>query len=152
MSRDAATLPSIDRLVPHSGTMSLLDRVVDAGDDHVVAELAIRSDGVFNDAGGVDAWIGIEYMAQAVAAWAGLRAHDRGEAPKIGLLLGTRRYLCHVPRFAVGDRLRITAVRQFIADNGLGQFDCRIERDGSVVAEAALNVFEPDDANHLQPR
>lgn len=136
---------AITELVPHAGPMCLLDRVIEASDDHLVAEVTIRSDGLFADEAGVNAWVGIEYMAQAVAAWAGWRARNAGGAPKIGLLLGSRRYASSVARFGVGDRLRIEVRCEFIADNGLGQFGCRISRDGVELASSALNVFEPDD-------
>ena len=141
----AASTFAITDLVPHAGPMCLLDRVIDAGDEYLVAEVTVRADGLFADGSGVGAWVGIEYMAQAVAAWAGWRARNGGGAPRIGLLLGSRRYASTRARFTVGQCLRIEVSRTFIADNGLGQFDCRIVDDGSIVASAALNVYEPDD-------
>ena len=142
--RAAASYP-IDELVPHKGPMCLLDRVIDAGDEHLVAEVTIRADGLFADGGAVGAWVGIEYMAQAVAAWAGWRARAQGGVPKIGLLLGTRDYRCAVARFQPGQCLTVSIRREFVADNGLGQFQCSI-RDGDIeLASVALNVFEPDD-------
>lgn len=64
---------------------------------------------------------------------------------KIGLLLGSRRYASNVARFGIGRCLRVEVGRTFIADNGLGQFDCRIVDDGFVIATAALNVYNLDD-------
>lgn len=142
---DRAEDVAIAELVPHSGAMCLLDRVIDAGDEYLIAEVLIPADGLFGDGSGVGAWVGIEYMAQAVSAWSGWRARGHGGAPKIGFLLGSRRYVSNVPRFAAGRRLQIDVRRQFIADNGLGQFDCRICDGDEVIATAALNVFEPDD-------
>lgn len=141
----AASDFAITDLVPHAGPMCLLDRVIEAADERLVAEVTVRRDGLFCDGHGVGAWVGIEYMAQAVAAWAGWRARNGGGEPKIGLLLGSRRYASSVARFGVGRCLRIEVGRTFIADNGLGQFDCRISDDGVVIATAALNVYEPDD-------
>ncbi|MFC4160470.1 ApeP family dehydratase [Chitinimonas lacunae] len=137
---------AIDRIVPHGGAMSLLDRPLAGGDDWLRAEVTIRPDSLFFDGRGVGGWVGVEYMAQAVAAWAGWRARLRGEAPRIGFLLGTRRYECSRPCFVAGEVLNVTVRREFQADNGLGQFDCRIEIDGVTVANAALTVFEPQDA------
>jgi predicted hotdog family 3-hydroxylacyl-ACP dehydratase len=37
--------------------------------------------------------------------------------------------------------------RQFQADNGIGQFDCRIAIAGQAVAHATLTVFEPTSAD-----
>lgn len=144
-----ATMYSIEELVPHTGRMCLLDRVIEAADQHLVAEVTIRADGLFAEDGEVGAWVGIEYMAQAVAAWAGWRARVQGGAPKIGLLLGTREYRCTVARFHAGQCLTISIRREFLADNGLGQFQCSI-RDGDVeLVAVALNVFEPDDPSEF---
>lgn len=125
--------------------MCLLDRLIDAGPEHLTAEVAVPADGLFSDAGGVGAWVGIEYMAQAVAAWAGWQWRAKGEAPRIGFLLGTRRYRCVVPRFAAGQRLRVEVRRNFQADNGLGQFDGRVLAEGQELASAQVNVFGPED-------
>lgn len=141
----AAQTYSIEELVPHKGPMCLLDRVIDAGDEHLVAEVTVRSGGLFDDGQGVGAWVGIEYMAQAVAAWAGWRAQVRGGLPKIGLLLGTRNYTSAVPRFTSGMCLTVAIRREFLADNGLGQFNCTISSGDQELVKVALNVFEPDD-------
>ena len=75
--------PDIRSLLPHSGTMVLLDRVVAADADSLCAEVAIRPDSLFCNADGVGAWVGIEYMAQAIAAHAGYLARLRGDAVKV---------------------------------------------------------------------
>ncbi len=136
----------ITDIVPHAGKMCLLDRAIDGDAESLSCEVTIRQDGLFFNHGGVDGWVGIEYMAQAVAAWAGWRARLRGEIPKIGFLLGSRRYDCSRPRFNLGETYRVDVHRQFQADNGLGQFDCSIQLDGQTVASATLTVFEPENA------
>ena len=72
-------MPDIRSLVPHSGTMVLLDRVISADENTLCAEVVIRPDSLFYADGGVGAWVGIEYMAQAIGAYAGYRARLRGE-------------------------------------------------------------------------
>ncbi|MBW8780146.1 MAG: hotdog family protein [Burkholderiales bacterium] len=139
------TLPPISALVPHQGAMCLLDRLLAAEGERLSAEVVVPAQGLFSHDGGVGAWVGIEYMAQAVAAWAGWQARMLGQPPSIGLLLGTRRYRCSVPRFAAGQRLQIDIERGYQADNGLGQFECRIHADGVELASAQLTVFGPQD-------
>ena len=139
------TLPPISELVPHQGSMCLLDRLVAAEGERLSAEVVVPAQGLFSRDDGVGAWVGIEYMAQAVAAWAGWQARTLGQPPRIGLLLGTRRYRCSVPRFAVGLRLRVDIEREYQADNGLGQFECRIHANGVELASAQLTVFGPED-------
>lgn len=139
------TLPPISALVPHQGAMCLLDRLLAAEGERLSAEVIVPAQGLFSHDGGVGAWVGIEYMAQAVATWAGWQAHQLGQPPRIGLLLGTRRYRCSVARFAAGQRLQVDIERGYQADNGLGQFECRIHADGVELASAQLTVFGPED-------
>lgn len=138
-------LPPVRELVPHAGPMSLLDRLIAVEGERLSAEVVVPADGLFSHDGGVGAWVGIEYMAQAVAAWAGWQARQKGEAPRIGLLLGTRRYRCSVARFAAGQRLQVDIEGSYQADNGLGQFDCCIHSDGVQLVSAQLTVFGPED-------
>jgi predicted hotdog family 3-hydroxylacyl-ACP dehydratase len=135
----------IERLIPHRGAMRLLDRVLQVDDEQVVAEVDVPFDGLFVRDGAVPSWVGIEYMAQAVAAWAGARARKQGGVPHAGLLLGTRRYEAHCDGFASGARLRIEAHCELIGANGLGQFDCRITLDGRELAASRISVLDPPD-------
>jgi predicted hotdog family 3-hydroxylacyl-ACP dehydratase len=138
----------ITDLVPHRGAMCWLDRVLEADAETLLAEATVRADHVLLRDGQLAASAGVEYMAQAAAAWAGWQRHaraDEGGAARIGFLLGTRRYHCHRAAFHVGDVLRVRVQRLFQADNGLGQFECVLTVEGTEVARASLNVFGPDD-------
>lgn len=133
-------------IVPQADRMSLLARAIEGDDTSIVVEADVSTDSLFHDGQGVGGWVGIEYMAQSIAAWAGWRARLRGEPPHIGFLLGTRRYECRRPYFHNGETLRIEATQLLWSESGLGQFECSIEIDGEQVANAALTVFEPADA------
>src|SRR5574341_117665 len=100
-------IPDIRSLLPHSGPMVLLDRVIAADEESLCAEVRIRQNSLFCNAGGVGAWVGLEYMAQAIGAYAGYAAKLRGDPIRIGFLLGTRRYQCSQPQFAVGSLLKV---------------------------------------------
>jgi predicted hotdog family 3-hydroxylacyl-ACP dehydratase len=128
---------AITDLVPHSGAMSWLDRVIEADAESLLAQATVRADHLLVRDGQLSASAGVEYMAQAAAAWAGYQRHlrtDADGAARIGFLLGTRRYQCSR-----------SVQRLFQAENGLGQFECVIRVDGAEVARASLNVFGPDD-------
>ncbi|MBU3070631.1 hotdog family protein [Aestuariicella sp. G3-2] len=137
-------------LVPHSGTMSLLDDTLSSDENSLTATVGIRPDSLFATEQGVPAWVGIEYMAQAIAAFAGVQARLAGEDIRIGFLVGSRKYTCDAPYFPIGSTLTIHVARELQGENGLGVFICRItsETDSAnmIVAEANLNVFQPDDA------
>jgi len=133
----------MDAWVPHRGAMSLLATVEHCDDESIVARVRVPADGLFTCAGGVPPWVGIEYMAQAVAAWSGARARAGGGSPRIGYLLGSRRYEAMVPMFEAGAELQVHAQCELTGDNGLGLFDCRITQDGRLLASGRLSVFEP---------
>lgn len=137
--------PDIRSLIPHTGPMVLLDQVISVDEDSLCAEVGIRWGSLFCDSDGVGAWVGIEYIAQAIAAYAGYRAQLRGEPVKIGLLLGIRRYECSRPIFKLGTVLRVNVRRVFQSETGLGFFDCRIDDMDGNLATATVTVFQPDD-------
>ena len=135
----------VERLVPHRGGMLWIDRVLHCDADGVVAEATVRMHHLLADEHdpGLPAWLGIEYMAQGIAAWAGGRALARGQETKPGFLLGSRRYECHRPWLRFGLRLRIECRRELMGDNGLGMFACRLLDGDDEVASANVSVFEP---------
>ena len=138
-----AVRAAVERLVPHRGGMLWLERIVSCTDDGAVAEAVVRDDHPFLDGAGVPAWVGIEYMAQCIAAWAGGQALTKGKPVSPGFLLGTRRYESQRPVLALGTRLRIEARRELMGDNGLGMFASQIFVDDALAAEANLSDFEP---------
>jgi len=131
-------------LVPHDGTMLLLDEIIEYDKESLVAEVVVRDDGLFNEGNSVPAWLGIEYMAQTVAAHGGMLCVLAGKPIQLGFLLGTRRYNCNVATFKVGMRLTVR-VKRFMEDQGLGVFNCQILGEGIDIS-AKLNVYQPTDS------
>jgi predicted hotdog family 3-hydroxylacyl-ACP dehydratase len=136
-------LPPIEALVPHREPMLLLDRIVECDERCVRAVYTVRADAWYADAGAMPAWIALELMAQAVAAYSGYNKAGRGLPPAQGYLLGTRRFRSARASYAAGTTLHVIAEKQYQEPSGLGAFDCRIEIDGARVADATLTVFEP---------
>lgn len=133
----------VAEVIPHSGDMILIDEIVDYNDDSLLASVTITDTSLFVDeTNGVPVWVGIEYMAQAVAAWAGIQAKERDEPVKIGFLLGTRKYVAKKSYFSIGSRLLIN-VQQSYRENELAVFDCKIE-DNQIIVKTALNVYQPN--------
>ena len=84
--------------------------------------------------GSLPGWVGIELMAQSIAAWSGYQGWLRGEPPQIGLLLGARKYEALLPRLPAEALLTIE-VSQLLRDGGLSSFNCLIYCAGERVAE-----------------
>ena len=142
----SAGYPPIEELLPHRGVMLLLDGVSAADAGGIEAHATVRAGAWYVDEhGAMPAWIGIELMAQAVAAFAGLEGRRRGEAPRPGVLLGARAYRTRAGSFPRGERLRISAKISDADESGFGTYACAIHGAAGPLAEATLKVFAPPD-------
>ena len=139
-------LPPIEELLPHRGTMLLLDRLLSGDPSGVTAQTTVSAPAWFAAPdGAMPAWIGIELMAQALAAHVGLRARAEGRPPRPGVLLGCRAYRCAAARIAAGTVLRIEARVSFSDGGGFAAYDCSVAGPDGEIASATLKVFEPPD-------
>ena len=137
------TLPPIEELVLHRDTMLLIDSLVDKTDTHATAELRISESSTFFRKGkGVPAYVGLEYMAQTVAAFDGAQQVENAAEPSIGFLLGSRRYLSDRDYFGSGDHLLVD-VEMVFNDGNMASFDCSINVNGEPAVSATLNVYRP---------
>lgn len=132
----------IASLLPHEGSMMLLDRVIKFDEDSMVTEVVVRDDGLFGDMKTVPAWLGIEYMAQTVAAHDGMMCVLAGKSVRLGFLLGTRRYCSNIAELKVGAILTVS-VEKFMQDQGFGVFFCQISAQ-AVDISAKMNVYHPN--------
>lgn len=136
--------------VPHARGMCLLDSILGVDTEHLRAGVIPASADLFATARGIPGWVGLEWMAQAVAAWAGVQETAAGGTPLVGFLLGSRRYTCSVEYFAFGEPLQVDVHQDFRADNGLAAFQCQIlNQHEHMLASATLNVFQPDSEEAL---
>ena len=138
-------------VIPHGMPMSLLDTIEDYFDNGLVAMVTVRQDSLFCEPDGVPAWVGVEYMGQAIAAYAGVSARIASQPVKIGFLVSTRRYVSPCAHFPVGTSLYIRVSQ--ITDNitGLQVFDCKITGK-DIEIQANLNVFMPENIDEFFKR
>ena len=134
--------PEISELVPHAQPMLLLERVLEHAGASTVCSALTSASRLFAEAdGSVPSWVGLEYMAQCAAVHGGLASRARGETPRPGLLLGSRRLQLHTPAFEAGARLRVEA-RHHRGELGLVSFDCSIHSAGDErLAEGRINLY-----------
>jgi predicted hotdog family 3-hydroxylacyl-ACP dehydratase len=136
----------IEAILPHRGTMLLIERVSAFSDAALTAHARVQSDAWYADAAGaMPAWIGIELMAQAIAAHVSLLAMRAGGSARPGVLLGSRSYAAQVPVFARGAALRIDVTEVLRSTEGHGAYECTIDHDGARCADAVIKVFQPSD-------
>lgn len=142
---------SVESLIPHSQPMVLLDRLIDFSDKTLTAEVSINEGGRFYDPDkkGVETWVSIEYMAQAVAALAGVRSRLSQEPVKLGFLLGARKMQIYKTLLESGLTYTIEIEELYMDDSGLGAFQCSVKHNDMIISEAKLNVFETNDENQL---
>jgi len=137
----------IGQILPHKQPMILLDDFIEAGAEHAVCKVNITAQSPFFDAVSrtVPAYVGIEYMAQTIAAYAGAHKLAAGNSVRVGFLLGCRKYHPQVSAFAEGAELIITVTKVVMDESGLSVFDCQIQQQDTLLVSAKLNAFEPED-------
>lgn len=134
---------SLDELIVHRPPMRMIDEIISISDTEAVAAVAVGSRNIFVDSShGLPAYCGIEMMAQTIAAIDGLRNLNKHLQPRIGFLLGSRKYTPKVAYFAVDTQLLIH-VKMVFSDGQMFSFEGAIEVLGDEIAHATLNVFSP---------
>ena len=136
-------------LIKHRPPMLLIDRFIsgDSGTASAHCEVTVTNDNLYyrEELGGLPAHVGIELMAQTIAAAAGYRNRGAGEDIKIGFLLGSRKYRCSVDCFALGENYAIHVAEIHAESSGLSVFECEIRHLDTPIASAKINVFQPPD-------
>jgi predicted hotdog family 3-hydroxylacyl-ACP dehydratase len=140
--------PPVEQLVPHAGPMCLLSRVIEHNPGRTVCAAAVSRSEVLADPDGcVPVWVGLEYMAQCIAVHGGLSGRARGEPPRPGLFLGSRRVQFSVPHFSADQQLLVSASHH-AGERGLVAFDCEIhdisDSGGSPLVRGRANVYIVD--------
>ena len=136
--------PPLEQLLPHRSPMILIDRLVEANGQEGTCEVTITPHSMFLEASGVPAFVGIEYMAQTIAAYGGYQSYLANEPVPVGLLMGTRRLESYCQFFALGQTLRIHVMHVW-GKHELMRFRCTITSatTGTLLQHAELNVFKP---------
>ena len=132
-------------LIPHRPPMLLLDHILTMTENQLWALVSIQEDTMFCDSQGVPACLGIEYLAQAAAAFFSLRSmYWRQVSPRPGMLVGSRKYQANAPYFVTGAvlivRVSLNNAKQNIIDSNLVKVNGDIAIVKPEKIEAALNM------------
>lgn len=141
--------------IPHRAPMILLDKIIGYRRDNLETEVTITAKSPYFDDKhqAVPNYVGIEYMAQSIAALAGVEAKLRNDKIRVGFLLGSRKLTLYAKQYELGRTYRTQVSRLYQEESGLAVFDCQIyllpeagtELEKSLVAQANVNVFQPQD-------
>jgi predicted hotdog family 3-hydroxylacyl-ACP dehydratase len=136
--------PPMEKILPHKPPMILIDRMVEARDTESMCEVTIGLQTLFLETSGVPSFVGIEYMAQAIAAHGGYKSYRAGKPIEVGFLLGTPRFQSYCRCFDVGQTLRIQVAHVW-GEHEFMRFHCTIKHasTGELLQQAELNVFKP---------
>lgn len=135
--------PQVTDLILHRGPAVLLERILEVSPTRCIASVRLEPGAWYLQADGTaPAWVGLEWMAQAAAAFSGHRHQEAGREPRLGFLLGTRSYEALVPAFPVGLELEVEAEALFLDDSGPGAFTCEVRHKGETLARARLKAIE----------
>lgn len=141
---------NLKKILPHNHPMILIDKLeeVNLEEGFVSASVTITTDKIFydNTIQGIDAYVGIEFMAQTIACFSYFKFGQK--SPKIGFLLGTRAYKCDIERFEQGKTYLIRA-KELYSDSELVSFECFIYNENKAVANAVVNAYQPDNAEEF---
>ncbi|MBW2244429.1 MAG: hypothetical protein JRH01_20785 [Deltaproteobacteria bacterium] len=157
------TFPELEQLVPQAGSMCLLDRVLRHDERETACAVRPAASGALAlPDGRIPATAALEWMAQCIAAHAGLRAHEEGRPLWPGLFLGARRATLPPAAFDTEGELVVTArwVRGRAQGTALGAhaFDCEVRTfeaeagERPPLAHGTLNVMVVEDLAELASR
>lgn len=139
--------PAITDLVPHRPPMVFLDAVTGFTPTTLTANYTPPA-GHWSGSAGMPSYLGIEMIAQAIAAHNSLlsRQTDASAPPSLGVLLGTRRYEATASSFPAHLPLTIRIEEKVQDPQGFGAFEGTItDGDGRQLAKATVKVFRPAD-------
>ncbi|MGH8146056.1 MAG: phosphotransferase [Rhodanobacteraceae bacterium] len=142
-------LPKADwqHLIPHAGTMCLLDEVVEWDAKHLHARSAShhRADNPLRADGALHAVNLCEYAAQAMAVHGALREREAGGTARPGYLVALRDVTLHVERIDDLPGSLQVHVECLLAMVDSLQYAFRIEHHGTLLASGrAAVMLRPD--------
>ena len=133
----------IRTLIPHAGTMCLLDNVLDWDDESIVCITDTHRDPAnpLRRDGRLSALHALEYGAQAAAIHGGLRARAAGATAQPCYLAALRDAHLHVARLDdLASPLEVRVQRLF-GDSGNTIYQCALSASGTPVAEGRVTIM-----------
>lgn len=130
----------IARLVPHAGSMCLLEEVLAWDESSIKCRAVSHRDPAnpLRSAGRLAAIVGVEYAAQAVAVHGGLSSGL--SKPRMGFLAALRDILCSVDRLDTESGDLVVSATRVAAEGGRLLYDFRLEGKGRELVKGRLSI------------
>ena len=134
----------VERFLPHSKAMVLLDEIVDYAQNGIKTNSLIKKDNAFlNEKGEFELFQSIELMAQSVGVLRGL-ANEK-DSNKLGFLLSVRGLKIHKNAVKIGTKLSIEALESMRDESGFVLYACKVWENGTLLVEANISLLNPND-------
>jgi predicted hotdog family 3-hydroxylacyl-ACP dehydratase len=130
-------------LIPHSGTMCLLDGVIEWDDNSIVCTSETHLDiaNPLRRAGRLSVVHALEYGAQAAAIHGGLRAHAAGTTAPPGYVAAVRNVEFHVQHLDdIATALEVRAERLF-GEQANTVYECKIVTGDKLLARGRVTIM-----------
>ena len=110
---------TIEQVLPHDHPMILLDQLIEFSENSASCACTVTPQSLFFDAklNGVPSYVGIEYMAQSIAAYANANELSQNRSVEIGFLVSSRKYKCEFSVFEQGMALTINVEKIYKDEN-----------------------------------
>jgi predicted hotdog family 3-hydroxylacyl-ACP dehydratase len=133
----------IRTLIPHSGLMCLLDRVIEWDDQSIICLSNTHRDPAnpLRRQGQLSAVHAFEYGAQAAAVHGGLRTRAAGMVAPPGYLAALRDAHLHVARLDNVPSPLLVCARRLFGNSANTIYECRILADGTLLAEGRVTII-----------
>lgn len=136
--------PEIRTLIPHSGSMCLLDCVIRWDNYSIVctSNTHCDPDNPLRRHGRLSALHALEYGAQAAALHGGLRARALGATAPLGYLAALRDARLHAERLDdISSPLQIFAKHLF-GEGANTVYECRVSAGDALIAEGRVTILQ----------
>ena len=135
----------LENIMPHRGKMMLLSRVNEYNlkEKTLCAEYHVNEACIFYDpmSGGIPAWAGFEFIAQAISAYSGIRNREMGIKSKMGFILSIPFMRIEIPACKPGSRLEI-GVMEKDRTGLICTFEGKISMEGKRALEGKIMAME----------
>jgi len=128
-----------EQVLPHRAPMLLLKEVLSCSDSAIQCKFMHVPEDAFTDAHGRrPAWVGIEYMCQAIAALEGTLRLRENETIKPSFVIGSKRVSVKEPYLLPNQEFLVNVETQMRDDAMFGAYSTEVLLDGRCIMSAII--------------